>query len=209
MKSFSRTILVLSFTFVLAPLITLAAPGIPHQFYGAASYTNGTTPADGISVEAKIGGVVVKSSTVTNGKYGYSPDLFMITDPDSARKGQTISFFLGGVDTGQTTVFDNGGYTQKNLTVSAPASPTPAPASGGGGGGSIATPTPTSTPSPTTAPLSVAAKKADTNNDSKVDVLDFNSVMVNWGSSGGVADFTGDGLVDIFDFNYLMIYWSV
>ncbi|MDP2696380.1 MAG: hypothetical protein Q8O87_04015 [bacterium] len=194
--------------FLLAmPSLALATPGIPHQFYGAVSYTNGTIPADGSSVEAKIGGVVVKSSTVTNGKYGYSPNLFMVTDPDSSRKGQTINFWLGGVHTGQTAIFDNGGYANLNLSTAAPVVNTPS----GGGGGSVSTPTPSPSPSPSASavPLSLEAKKADTNNDGKIDVLDFNSLMVNWGSFGSMADFTGDGQVDVFDFNYLMIYWTV
>jgi len=205
MKRFDL-VLVFALT-LLMPTAALAAPGIPHQFYGSVSYTNGTIPADGISVEAKIGGVVVKSSTVTSGKYGYAPNLFMITDPDSLRKGQTISFFLGGVNTGQTAIFDNGGYTSLNLSTAAPVVNTP---SGGGSGGTPVTSTPSASASasPTTTPLSTAAQKADTNNDNKIDVLDFNSLMVNWGTSGNQTDFNSDGAVDIMDFNYLMIYWT-
>ena len=54
----------------------------------------------------------------------------------------------------------------------------------------------------------IDAKKADINSDNKVDVLDFNSVIVNWGSAGGSGDLTGDGKVDILDFNFLMVNWS-
>jgi len=34
---------------------------------------------------------------------------------------------------------------------------------------------------------------------------------VNWGSTsvGNVADFNGDGKVDVFDFNLLMINWTL
>jgi len=41
-----------------------------------------------------------------------------------------------------------------------------------------------------------------------IDVLDFNSLMVNWGNSGGAGDFDGNGTVDVFDFNALMVNWS-
>ncbi len=73
--------------------------------------------------------------------------------------------------------------------------------SSGGGGGSG---------SPGPVPLSAAAQAVDVNNDSKIDVLDFNSVMVNWGSSdtGNIADFNDDGVVDILDFNLLMVNWT-
>lgn len=68
---------------------------------------------------------------------------------------------------------------------------------GGGGGGS-------SSPS---SPLG----KVDTNKDGKVDILDFNTLMVHWGEtgSGNIADFNNDGKVDIFDFNLLMVNWTI
>lgn len=99
------------------------------------------------------------------------------------------------------------------ITIVSPTTPTPTPTPSGGGGGGGA-PAATPTPSPTTSlsptPLPSEAKKADVNNDNKIDVLEFNTLMVNWGSTtgGNVADFNGDGKVDIMDFNFLMIYWS-
>ncbi|MFT5436630.1 MAG: hypothetical protein ACI840_001278 [Ulvibacter sp.] len=52
--------------------------------------------------------------------------------------------------------------------------------------------------------------KADTNNDGKVDIIDFNTLMVNWGLSteDNIADFDGSGLVDMLDFNTLMVNWN-
>ena len=93
-----------------------------------------------------------------------------------------------------------------SLPISTPAaSPTPAPAGGGGGGGGGFVPTPT--PSPLS--LSEEAKKVDINNDNKIDILDFNVIMVNWGAEGNnVADLNKDGKVDILDFNALMVFWS-
>lgn len=85
-----------------------------------------------------------------------------------------------------------------------PAEETTTPPAGGGSGGT--TPTPPATP----IPLSEAAEKMDTNSDGKIDIWDFNSLMVNWGKeeSGNIADFDDNGTVDIFDFNLLMIYWT-
>lgn len=73
---------------------------------------------------------------------------------------------------------------------------------GGGGGTNI----PASTPSP----LSEGAQAVDANNDDKIDILDFNILMINWGSTSAnnIADFNSDGKVDIFDFNLLMIHWA-
>ena len=144
MKSLLKTTLVLGFA--LAPLIALAAPGIPHQFYGTVNFSNGPAP-DGLTVEAKIStGAVVGVSATKDGKYGYSPNLFFVTDandgtPKDMTPGQEIKFFVNGIDTDtdKSAVFANGGYTNLNLTVQAllPTAPTPAPApapSSSGGG---------------------------------------------------------------------------
>jgi hypothetical protein len=63
---------------------------------------------------------------------------------------------------------------------------------------------------PVPPPLSLEAQKADANKDNKIDILDFNTLIVNWGTavSGNIADFNGDNIVDLFDFNFLMIYWT-
>lgn len=73
----------------------------------------------------------------------------------------------------------------------------------GGGGGTII-------PSVPAVALSAAARKVDANKDNKIDVLDFNTLMVNWGSASAnnAADFNADGKVDVFDFNLLMVNWT-
>lgn len=50
----------------------------------------------------------------------------------------------------------------------------------------------------------------DTNNDGKVDLLDFNMFLTQWGNKGSnlVADFDKNNSVNIFDFNWLMVYWT-
>lgn len=76
--------------------------------------------------------------------------------------------------------------------------------SGGGGGGSTTTNTPT-----VTTTLTEAQKVFDTNTDNRIDVLDFNALIVHWGEKGAnvIADFDGNGTVDVFDFNLLMVHW--
>ena len=330
----------------MIPLAVFAVPGIPHQFYGTVSFQSGSAP-DGILVEAKTSnGTVVGNSTTKNGKYGYNPGLFFVTDPNSSLIGQTLTFYVNGISTGMTAVFSNGGYTEKNLTVpgsmgnitktatdviqnqeiavapnnstniqmgsalsvtvssavntnaevkkiqkienndnsffsgtqavlagktvlnayeiritgnslsisitmsyddtgidestvapyrystttsswvaitpftkdtsantitfSVASGQTPyvvfgqqavsggGSTGGGGGGGGGGTSQPVAT-----------VTKGDANNDSKIDILDLNALMINWGKTGtNVADFNGDGKVDIFDFNLLMINWG-
>lgn len=332
---------------LLAPVVALASPGIPHQFYGTVSFTNGPAP-NGLLVEAKIGTTVIGSSQTASGKYGYNPSLLLALDPNNDRSGAVIHFYVSGIDSGETAIFANGSYAQKNLTVAGsagtvthgandivtnesititPTSPTtinmgsslnvtvssgsnvnatvneikkladsfftgstailsgnnllngyeinisgsgltisvtmnygdsginestirpyrfngttwveispftinttantitfsissaatpysifgrtasastPPPSSGGNtgsGGGGIALVTPT--PTPTT------LAKGDANQDGKVDIIDFNSLMIQWGGAGvKSADFNRDGIVDIFDFNLLMINWT-
>ncbi len=89
---------------------------------------------------------------------------------------------------------------------------------GGGGGGPIVQ-------APALAPalpvqesaISAQAKHIDILKDGKIDIIDFNAMMVSWGStqnlaaagaSSNPADMNGDGVVDIFDFNLLMVYWG-
>lgn len=120
-----------------------------------------------------------------------------------------------------------------------PASPTPTPtptptatptpvstSSGGGGGGGGSAPISTISQTPIATPIalvpesveSAQAKLIDIQKDGIINILDFNAMMVNWGSTQNLAaigntlnsaDMNGDGVVDIFDFNTLMVYWSI
>ncbi len=110
----------------------LAIPGVPNQFYGSVSL-NGQPAPDGTTIVAIVNGVQVASTTTSNGKYGYNPTFF-VTDPNNDRSGKTITFFVNGVDTGQTSIFCNGCSTNLDLFVTI-AQP-PSGSSGGGPGGS-------------------------------------------------------------------------
>ena len=52
--------------------------------------------------------------------------------------------------------------------------------------------------------------KIDTNNDGKVNIFDFITLMANWGKTGSnnTADFNSDGKIDILDFVLLMANWT-
>jgi serralysin len=152
----------------------------------------------------------------------------------------SISIFVGTVLNGQTlnvqrSISGSGDWTADGITlpatcvvtnglcsftatkasyyVATSASPTPTPtptptpsSSGGGGGGGGGS----SQATVSASSLSAAAQKVDANKDGKIDVLDFNTLMINWGKTtvGNVADFNSDGKVDIFDFNSMMINWT-
>ena len=206
MKIFASLISIVLFM----PIFAFAqSPSLPHQFFGVVNFTNGAAP-NGLTVEAKINGVVVGDSVTSSGNYGYNPNLLFALDNNGERAGKTVEFYVNGIKTNETAVFENGKSTQLNLTVpeSIPVSTTPSPATGGGGGestGNVTTP-----PAPTSL-LSPAAQKVGANKDNKIDALDFNVLMVNWASAGAnnAADFNGDGKVDVFDFNLLMINWTL
>lgn len=226
-----RSILILAFAFALAPTIILAAPGIPHQFYGTVNFSNGSAP-DGLLVEVKVNGAKVGSATTSGGKYGYMPSLLFAIKTEGDWNGETAELYVGG--TKATTVtpvtLSKGGYTQLNLTVpgTAPTSnptpppapaPTPAPTSNGGGSstgdginpGSSSTSSSSSVATPTSpTALSATAQKVDANEDNKIDKYDFSLLMANWGKTGAnVCDFNGDGKVDKYDFSLLMLNWSM
>ena len=91
-------------TFLVFSNIALAVPSPPHWFYGSVNI-NGSPAPDGTTVTARINGIDVASTTTSGGKYGYVNPLFYVPDTDpSTRPGETISFFVNGVDTGQTAI---------------------------------------------------------------------------------------------------------
>ncbi len=88
--------------------------------------------------------------------------------------------------------------------------PTPAPSGGGGGGGGSGGSIVSFLPTPTPSGASALFSRIDTNRDGRIDILDFNTLMVNWGrtGTGNIADFDLNGVVDIFDFNLMMVHWT-
>lgn len=110
-----REIKILVLLLLLLPAV-FAVPGIPHQFYGYVNFTNAPAP-DGIVIEARIDGKTVASTITLNGRYGYKPKLFFVTDPNNNRAGKTINFYINGVDTGVTATFKNGSTTKIDFNI--------------------------------------------------------------------------------------------
>lgn len=223
-----KTVLKISAIFIsislFLPIFVFAqSPSLPHQFFGTVKFADGVAIPNGRTVEAKINGAVVGSSITSGGNYGYSPNLLFALDNNGVNAGKTVDFYIGGIKTNETETFANGSSSQLNLTISTPtptpisiSTPTPTPASGGGSGSNNSLPSSTPGPTPTlivTPALKIVLteeqKKVDANKDNKIDVLDFNTLMANWGNTGSnLADFNGNGVVDVMDFNSLMINWS-
>ncbi|MFA6355427.1 MAG: dockerin type I domain-containing protein [Candidatus Paceibacterota bacterium] len=187
-KYIKKGLMFLMLTIGIIPMLAFAAPGIPHQFYGTAKYTNGSDITNA-NVIVKIGDTTVSTVPISNGKYGYNPNLMLITDADNNRAGSTLKFFIGGTDTGKTATFSNGGYAKLDLSITAPPS-------GGGGGGS--SPTPTTT------------KVGDATGDNTINEYDFAMLMADWGKMGAsAADLNNDNVVDEYDFALLMLNWGL
>lgn len=116
---------------VVVPLLTLAAfaglagsaaaqPSPPNRFFGAATL-NGTTPPSGTPVTAFIGGTLCGTGQVgDNGRY--SVDVADASQTAGCGSpGATITFRVGGVDASQRGTYQQGFFTQLDLT--APAQP--------------------------------------------------------------------------------------
>lgn len=82
------------------------------------------------------------------------------------------------------------------------------PISGGGSGHAVSSGIPGLPPTGSCTYLSTN-HNPDITRDGRVDLLDFNALMVAWGTGGAEsADITHDCAVDLLDFNALMVGWS-
>jgi hypothetical protein len=204
-KKSIKTLIIFS-TFLVLPVAVFAAvPQLPHIFYGDITINGNPAPV-GTVVIANINGVEKgRITTTVAGKYGgpgaYDQKLLVQGDISGSPE---IIFTVSDVGASQTAQFESGKVEKLDLaftiTSTPTPTPTPTPAPGGGGG-------------PTTGGgtvLGTSTSKGDSNNDGKVDILDFNILMINWGRTGPniPGDFNGDGTVDILDFNLLMVNWT-
>jgi len=212
MKEIKQVLIATALLLVL-PIIAFAVsgnpPAIPLLVYGGVTIDGNSAPV-GAEILAEIDGVRVTAAKISiAGRY------FIEVPDGKVNEGKMITFKVNGIVNNlqlKCANIDTIPSINFNLAVVTPApasTPVSAPASSGGGGGGSYTYVPATTPS--TSQLSEEAKKVDANKDGKIDVLDFNTLMVNWGntSDGNVADFNGDGKVDVFDFNLLMINWTL
>jgi len=207
MKTKLQLLTIFTISAFILPIITLGQissfPAIPLLVYGTVIVDGNLAPV-GTIITAEIDDVEVSSiQTVDVGVY------FIDVPDGQANEGKMIKFKVIGIANDANQCEDVNIATNPvinlDLAVTSPSSPPSTPPVVPGGGGGITT-IPTTTPTP----LSEAAQAVDTNGDGKIDIFDFNSLVVNWGSTvaGNIADFDSNGTVDIFDFNLLMTYWT-
>ncbi|KKQ96120.1 MAG: hypothetical protein A2W71_00690 [Candidatus Nealsonbacteria bacterium RIFCSPLOWO2_02_39_8] len=116
MKTMLLKIITMAASLCLPVIVFAQSPGIPHQFFGAAQFASGAIP-NGLSIQAKINGVVVGGSVTAGGSYGYNPNLLFVTDSQNTNAGKTIEFYVSGIKANETAIFANGNSTQLNLIV--------------------------------------------------------------------------------------------
>ncbi|MDV2481882.1 hypothetical protein F8E02_07640 [Methanoculleus sp. Wushi-C6] len=130
----------------------------PHAFYGRVYNVDGSNAPAGSIVVASVAGNPAGTITVTQaGQYGtdYEGGAKLIVWTPTLYPGDTIAFYINGIEAKESAVYESGGITNLTLTASAaPPTPTPSPTGGGGGGGGSHGSSPTS--APTSAPTPVA-----------------------------------------------------
>jgi len=99
--------------FLFSVVSAAPLPSFPHQFYGNIE-VNGI-PSDGDVLLASVDGRNY-SSISRDGTMGYSPNPFLVEDPDSDSDGELVTFYVGGMEAG-SYVFQNGGYTELNFNL--------------------------------------------------------------------------------------------
>ena len=124
----SKKLLLLVFFFSL-PFVLAQGLDYPHHFYGDAIYNNVAAP-NGMVIDAYIDGAKIQSTTVLNGQY-----IFLVKDNEGIYEGKTITFYLNGINTGRTAVFENGESTKLDLSATGSTTPPVDTGNGGGGGG--------------------------------------------------------------------------
>jgi hypothetical protein len=203
---------ILAVSLVLAPASTAYAltgfPAFPMAFWGTVTINGDAAPVGSV-VRTYYGSALAGTVTVSqSGIYGFteSTKQKLIAGEGTGQLSFTIqaSSINSGAETSGTAsvsypAFSSGVTIEKNLAFTVAVLSSGGSSSGGGGGGSGGG-----------VVLGATIKKGDASGDGKVDILDFNSLLIQWGKSGTglTTDFNGDGVVDILDFNQLLINWE-
>lgn len=213
-----KIINILIFLVIAVPVGVIAQqiPAFPMSFWGNVTINNNPAPVDtvirayygDVSTDQAIGQVVVKKT----GIYGYTEPTKQKLVVGESNGEITFTFQSAELNDGVETkgndpqthpAFNSGETVENNLKFTFTVAESTPPQSGSGdsesssGGSSYGPPT-------------SSTKPADSNKDGKVNILDFNALIVHWGETtvNNVADFNNDGKVDIFDFNLLVINWT-
>lgn len=196
MQKISAILLISGFLFPVLTLAQGSPPSLPLLIYGDITLNGSAAPAGTVVTIEKSGSEIARITLTTAGKYS--------TQIPASNAGATLIYKINGNQAAEKVCANPAlvGSDRVNLSYGS------APASGGGGGGGSSNP-PANQTTNTQTQLTPTQEKIDTNNDSKIDVMEFNLLMINWGNNtpGNPADFDGNGTVDILDFNLLMINW--
>lgn len=129
-----REAMVLLIVFLLLSIV-LAQPSLPHQLYGQVNCQNGLSVSDGLVIDIKDNGTLIKSTTSKSGLYGHDPLLLIWDLPNN----QLIDVYVNNVYIYQINYIP-GDISNLNLVVdniycpsSNPTSPPLGGSSGGGG----------------------------------------------------------------------------
>lgn len=185
--------------YLLITLLTfaIATPVSASEFTGTlttglSTGVEGTVAATPIA--SPLPGTFTSAQSVTLTASG-SDSIHYIIDGVVAPTCSTGTVYSGAIAVGSSLTIRavacyNGAPSQVvifayGINISAP--------SGGGGGGGGSPPVP-----------------GDFNGDAHVDLLDFNILVVAWGTTGPslTTDLNHDGVVDLLDFNILVVNWT-
>jgi hypothetical protein len=225
MKKLLLTILTIA---LFAPVMARAEtfPDFPMLMWGTLKINGAAAPA-GTVLRAYYGSTLAGQITTTaSGQYGSSSvtgaKLIVAKGAGVITFKVIASGFNSGAETGgtvaQTILAFSSSTVSHNFDFTINVANTGDTGGTGGSSGSGSTGNTVSTPNAPVVPIvnpnpeiPVVKIIVDANNDAKVDVLDFNTLMVHWGEAGAsiFTDFNGDGRVDVFDFNLLMVNWTV
>jgi len=137
-KVMFSVVVALLLVFCAAPVY--AVPVLPHAFCGSVTINDSPAP-DGTLVSATVanGNVLPNSQNpvmTVGGSYGI--DSFELLVQGDIAGGDTVIFWVNGIETDQTAVFEIGGgpdVVDLAALIEPEPEPTPAPSGGGGGGG--------------------------------------------------------------------------
>ncbi len=194
-------------------------PADDPLLYGGGNHTTTVAPTGGIAKLAFTGGGVrlYGVADAQFGKYQVSVDggAAQAMDAYSAtRQYGAVLFEATGLATGKhiltltalgthnTSATGNYIAIDRADILATPATPAPTP---------VSTTTPTPQPTLTPAPTPACTKLGDINCDGRVNSMDLNAVLANYGKRTtlrSAGDLTGDGIVNIFDLSQILQNWG-
>lgn len=158
-KIITLTILTLMFL-VNVNVLADEVPGTPHTFYGKVYQLGGSPAPAGLELVAKINNTEYGDTITSYGEY----DFLIVTDPENKNQGQTIYFYVNGIQATPTYEFNrNEGLTELDLTLTSSlptttTTTTTVPSRPSGDGGRRVTTTTTTTTITTTTTLKPKAR---------------------------------------------------